>query len=205
MNEYLTVANTIKTTLEINRSVFICTLKGVESYDEGLAFAKEIAKKYSDATHNCYAMRFVDGSQKFFDDGEPGGTAGQPILQVLKAKDIYNAVAVVTRYFGGIKLGAGGLVSAYSQSAAKSLEAAETMLMRLSEKGTVTLDYGTYQNALSYIRDSGYPILETEYGENVTLHFACPIGSKEKIQEKTAEISAGKSSVTWCGQDYYNY
>ncbi len=105
---------------EVERSVFLAQAKGVASAEEAKEFVAEAKKKYFDATHNCYAYLCADG-QKFSDDGEPGGTAGMPILEAVKAKNLENVVVVVTRYFGGIKLGAGGLTRAYAKAAGEAL------------------------------------------------------------------------------------
>lgn len=205
MNEYLTVDGAAESRLEINRSVFICTLTGISSYAEGLDTVKAVSKKYSDATHNCYAMRLADGSQKFSDDGEPNGTAGQPILQALKNRDIYNVLAVVTRYFGGIKLGASGLTAAYMRSASEAVQKAKTVTSALSYECVATTDYTKSGAVLSYIKDSKFLLLDTVYGQNVNIKFAVPVQSAESAAGAIAEITLGKAEIIFGKQDYYKY
>ena len=127
MKEYLTVKGFATTETVIKRSRFIASLERVRGREEAAAFLEKISKRYSDATHNCYAyVADVEGREmKFSDNGEPSGTAGQPILDVLKKNGLSEVCLVITRYFGGIKLGASGLVGAYSSSAASVIEQVE--------------------------------------------------------------------------------
>lgn len=127
MNFYLSATGETTHEIVIQRSRFICTLKRIDGFDDALSFVKNVKKKYSDATHNCYAFisNAAGTEQRFSDDGEPQGTAGQPMLEVLKKKGIFMTAAVVTRYFGGVKLGAGGLVSAYTRAVAETVENAK--------------------------------------------------------------------------------
>lgn len=126
LQRYLTVRPEGETEIEINRSRFISYVKRVETQEEAVAFIQEIKKKHWDATHNCsaYIVGENDQFQKMDDDGEPSGTAGKPILEVIKKKGLKDTAIVVTRYFGGIKLGAGGLIRAYGKSASAGVRAA---------------------------------------------------------------------------------
>ena len=189
--EYLTVDGEATATYEIQRSVFICSVKGIENYEEGVAYYKEIAKKYSDATHNCYAIVCRDGQQKFFDDGEPQGTAGMPILQVLKKSDLSNVVAVVTRYFGGIKLGAGGLVASYTKSCADAITAAKITKVLFCDKISVYAPYSDYKRITDVVKTRGI-IDSTEFSDEVTINFSVPVEDTEKLMESLNELTAGK-------------
>lgn len=205
MQSYLTIQGEYRHTIEINRSVFICSIKGVKDAEEALDYKNSISKQYSDATHNCYAFRMLDDRQKFFDDGEPGGTAGQPILQVIKNNDLYNVVAVVTRYFGGIKLGAGGLVSAYSSSVAETIKIANVVRMTKSNRGEISLDYNTLAELNNAFRNAGYKVLDTQYSDNVFINFVCPEQEAARADSIVAAVTAGKSAVEWKETQYYLY
>ena len=186
--EYLTVDGEATATYEIQRSVFICSVKGIETYEEGVAYYKAVTKKYSDATHNCYAIVCRDGQQKFFDDGEPQGTAGMPILQVLKKSNLSNVVAVVTRYFGGIKLGAGGLVASYTKSCADAIAAAKFLFC---DKISVYAPYSDYKKIADVVKTQGI-IDSTEFSDEVTINFSVPVENTEKLLESLNELTAGK-------------
>lgn len=205
MHSYLTIKDEYRHTIEINRSVFTCSIKGIKDFDDALEYKNSVAKEFSDATHNCYAVRTLDDRQKFFDDGEPGGTAGQPILQVIKNNDLYNVVAVVTRYFGGIKLGAGGLVSAYSASVAETIKNATVIKMIKSNLGETAIDYNTLSELNNLFRQYGYKVVDTQYSDIVKISFICPFDEKEKADSSVAAVTAGKSAIEWKETDYYLY
>ncbi|NLL56339.1 MAG: YigZ family protein [Clostridiales bacterium] len=204
MNEYLTIDSECQTTYEILRSVFLCTIKGIDSFDEGLEFCRHVAKKYTTATHNCYAIITFD-SQKFSDDGEPQGTAGQPILQVLKNNSLYNVACVVTRYFGGIKLGAGGLVSAYTKSVTECLKNAKVIKKVKSYQGKLILDYNEFAQFNNYLLSNNYIITNAVYHDTVEIDFAVPTNVKQAVQDMVSSITAGKKSIDWIGQNYFVY
>jgi uncharacterized YigZ family protein len=204
MNDYQTVDGEFQTKYEILRSVFICTTKGISSFDEGMEFCREVSKKYNNATHNCYAIITFD-SQKFSDDGEPQGTAGQPIIQVLKNNNLVNIACVVTRYFGGIKLGAGGLVGAYTKSVADCLKEAKIVTKTKSVQGKLILDYNEFSLFNKYIQSNNFMIIDTKYHDIVELTFAVPIQKKLAVEEKVASITAGKKQIEWLNEDYYVY
>lgn len=189
--EYLTVDGEATATYEIQRSVFICSVKGIETYEEGVAYYKATAKKYSDATHNCYAIVCRDGQQKFFDDGEPQGTAGMPILQVLKKSALSNVVAVVTRYFGGIKLGAGGLVASYTKSCADAIAAAKITKVLFCDKISVYAPYSDYKRIADVVKTHGI-IDSTEFSDEVAINCSVPVENTEKLIESLNELTAGK-------------
>ncbi|MDD4316207.1 MAG: IMPACT family protein [Clostridia bacterium] len=205
MQSYLTIQSECRHTIEISRSVFICSIKGVKDFDEALDYKNSIAKKYGDATHNCYAVRMLDDRQKFFDDGEPGGTAGQPMLQVLKNRELYNVVAVVTRYFGGIKLGAGGLVGAYSAAVAETINLAEIVRLTRSLKAVVRTDYNTLSDLNNFIRQSGYKALDTHYTDIAETVFICPEDERQNAEDGVAALSSGRAAIEWIDSDYYLY
>ncbi|MBQ3433634.1 MAG: YigZ family protein, partial [Selenomonadaceae bacterium] len=153
LQKYYTVKGYGEHEIVIEKSRFICYVNRAETEEEAIAFIQQIKKKHWDATHNCsaYLIGEHDQIQKANDDGEPSGTAGVPMLEVLKKKGLKDTVAVVTRYFGGIKLGAGGLVRAYSRAVSEGLNAAGIVERRLMRVMQVTIDYswlGKVENEL---------------------------------------------------------
>ena len=156
---------------EINKSKFIAHVKQVEDEETAKTFLQQLKKKYFDATHNCSAWVLgVDGSkQKSNDDGEPVGTAGNPILETIKNNELVNTIVVVTRYFGGIKLGAGGLIRAYSHTAALGLSASKIVTMTPMQKIDITVDYNLLANVENWIRNKNITVESKGYTDNVTL------------------------------------
>ena len=162
---YLSLSGECVTQKVIEKSKFIATSRHVCGEEEAKAFIAEISKKYSDATHNCYAYISdnLGNFPRFSDDGEPQGTAGMPILEVLKNKKLFESAVVVTRYFGGIKLGAGGLLRAYSGCAAENLEAAQKVLYQTCSEYNCTVDYSGVDAAIRFFNESGVSVKNTQY------------------------------------------
>ena len=192
---YRTVEGSAEATYEIKKSVFLAKVKGVGGIDEGVAYVKEIKKAYPDARHNCYAVLCHDG-QKFSDDGEPSGTAGQPILQAIKNKGLCDVAVVVTRYFGGIKLGANGLVTSYTKAASDACDKAKTALVKESRTGTVGCDYADYRKIGELIEKYGR-VLSTEYGDGATIRFAVPTENETTLSAAVLEATAGRTQATY--------
>ena len=153
----------------IEKSRFLTYSAHVESEEEARGFIAEIRSKHSLATHVCYA--FISDKtgnlQRFSDDGEPQGTAGVPILEVLKAKKLFETAVAVVRYFGGIKLGAGGLVRAYSSSAAENLDGADIRVLEMCREIEIQVDYTGIDSAQKYISSQPCSLLSSDYGEKV--------------------------------------
>ena len=135
--QYFTIDGLTENTTVIERSKFICALKGIENEEQAKEFIASVKKQHSLANHNCYAYIADEKGliQKFSDDGEPQGTAGMPMLEILRAKGLYKTVAVVTRYFGGVKLGTGGLVRAYSGAVSDCAEKAKILRLKTNQSG----------------------------------------------------------------------
>lgn len=207
MRSYLTITARTEISFEISRSEFICTLIPIESLDEGLDCVQELRKKYSDATHNCYAIVGLPESNsfKFSDDGEPSGTAGQPMMGVLVKNGLYGVVAVVTRYFGGIKLGAGGLVQAYSRAVAEAVAAATVKEMIYSKIYSVKLGYGEYKGFCSLCAQTGTRIKETEYSDSVEVTVVVPLDAEEGFIKKTEEFLRGEKRYTVLKEEYAEF
>lgn len=158
--------------VEIKRSEFLCTIRKVSTEEDAKNFVSSVKKKYFDATHNCYAYIVLDNGVervRYSDDGEPQGTAGLPILNVLKNKGFYNVAAVVTRYFGGIKLGAGGLVRAYSDACAGACQIAKVYACVLCSKIKIEFSYENYKKFSAFKITERYKQESIEYGEKVVL------------------------------------
>ncbi len=173
--EYYTVKDLTENLIIIERSKFICVVKNVVNEDEAKAFINDVRKKHSLATHNCYAYIADDLGliQKFSDDGEPQGTAGMPMLDVLKNKKLYKTVAVVTRYFGGVKLGTGGLVRAYSGSVVECLERANVVKVETANFVKVLTDYEGYSKFLKFVSNKNdCQIIDTDFTDKVVLNLA---------------------------------
>lgn len=168
MKSYKTIFGTYENKININRSIFICNLSHVESIDEAKDFFKEISKKYNDATHNCPAYRILENDQIVeysSDAGEPSGTAGRPILGVLKKHELVNVAVVVTRYFGGIKLGIRGLINAYSESVENLIKKLKIVKMVPKPFYKIRLKYTDYGKAMQDLHYRGFTILNSSFDE----------------------------------------
>lgn len=187
MNDTMkTIAKPFQTSIDIKKSQFICRLFPAQNEKEAKEIIKEISEEYRDATHNCTAYVVSDG-EGFDDDGEPGGTAGRPMLNVLKKNEMENIVAIVTRYFGGIKLGAGGLVRAYSKSVLETLSVAEIVDMELYEIFRFTFEYQDIKTIDSELRSKRLAIVEKQYEAQVIYFVASKnVDMVNNIQEKLA-------------------
>lgn len=171
---YKTVGKEAVCEIVIQKSRFIgqCfPVKSSEAAEEKLA---ALRKAYWDASHNCYAYAIGRKGEiaRFSDDGEPGGTAGRPMMEVLKAQDLVDALVVVTRYFGGTLLGAGGLVRAYSRVTSEAIQAAGVVVMLPTDCYRLVLSYPMWSRLQQPLEKAGYRLDEVEYGENVTLRIA---------------------------------
>ena len=201
---YLTVDGVTENTVEIKRSKFIATLSHVESGEDAEAFVRAVRKRYPDATHNCYAYVAdeLGNETRFSDDGEPGGTAGQPMLEVLRKKGIVEAAVVVTRYFGGIKLGAGGLVAAYTDSVSEVLDAAGIRRMTECAEVTVECDYSDHSAIESALTRAGALRGEAVYGENVRSVWYAETDKSGELLELVSAKSLGKVKAEITGRCY---
>ena len=182
---------------EIKRSVFIASVKGEVDAQGAENFVRTIRKKYPDATHNCYAYISDDlgNVTRFSDDGEPSGTAGQPILDVLRKQNLVKTAIVVTRYFGGIKLGAGGLVGAYSQTAASGVAVAKISTKTECERVDVFADYSVFATLEKHLRKANVVLDDIAYGDGVECRVFVPCDDADAFCDMVCETSAGKAKV----------
>lgn len=179
------------------KSRFIATVRPVKSEEEALAFLEETKKKYWDARHNCfvYSVGLNREYTRCSDDGEPSGTAGRPMLDVILGEDIYNVAVVVTRYFGGVLLGTGGLVRAYSKAVQEGLEASRIIEKCHGIALKVTTDY-TGIGKIQYIAgERNIPILNSEYTDKVVLELLIPSENVEGVQKAITESTNGRARM----------
>ena len=177
---------------EIKKSKFIAHVKHVETEEEAREFIQQIKKKFFDARHNCsaYVLGENGEKQKSNDDGEPGGTAGNPILETIKNNQLTFAAVVVTRYFGGIKLGAGGLIRAYSHSAALGISAAKIVQMKIFQKISLTLEYNFLATVENFLRQKKIRVESSDYAEVVTIKILIFPEEIENFLSELTELTA---------------
>lgn len=189
----MTVLTDAQTEYVEKRSRFIATLRHCETEQEANAFLEEMRSKYWDARHNCFAYSVECGKLcRFSDDGEPHGTAGKPMLDVVTGSEITNIAVVVTRYFGGILLGTGGLVRAYSKSVQDVLASAEVVRMVPSAVLTVTCDYTDHGKLVNLITSSKGNITDTEFTDVVTVEFCLEEQSVENFAKNLTETFSAR-------------
>ena len=185
----------------VKHSRFIGYAKPVKTEKEAQDFIAEISKKHWDAKHNVYAYSIREGGiKRYSDDGEPQGTAGMPVLNVILQEDITDCVVVVTRYFGGILLGGGGLVRAYTHSAKIGIDAAGIITLSKWSVCGISCDYTFYGKLETFIRDFGGVVENTDFGENVTLEFRIEKGTEEAFDKKLKDLTNGKIGFNITGE-----
>ena len=162
-----TIAKTVESEINVKKSQFICHLFPTKTKKESKEIILKVNEQYSDATHNCTAYIVSDG-EGFDDNGEPGGTAGKPMINVLRKNDLHNVTAGVTRYFGGINLGAGGLVRAYSKSVLEAINEAEILEVELYDVYTLIFEYSDIKITDKEFRNNNLEITNKEYSDKVT-------------------------------------
>ena len=189
------------------KSRFIATIRKCENEEEAVAFIEEMKKKYWDARHNCSA--FIIGSRgeltRCSDDGEPSGTAGRPMLEVLTGSGIRNIAVVVTRYFGGTLLGTGGLVRAYSHSAKIAVDAAERKKMCSCYPMEITSDYGLYGKIVNILPEFEVKITDTVFETDVTVKLLCRSALTDALTEKLIDTANGKITVHKGEESFENF
>lgn len=191
MKDFLTIKDKIfRHEFVVEKSRFISFACQVSTVGQANFFIESISKQHYDATHNCYAY-LTDEGQKFSDDGEPQGTAGMPILNTIKGKNLHNVAVVVTRYFGGIKLGAGGLVRAYGKAASNVLEEAEKVQFLQCDLFKVKCDYSYVASVESTAFAFG-KIAEREYYADVTYQIIVPVAKSDDFAKKLVDVTQGR-------------
>lgn len=187
------------------KSRFIATVSKCESEEEAVRFIENIKKKYWDARHNCSA--FVIGERgeltRCSDDGEPSGTAGRPMLEVLLGEGVRNVAVVVTRYFGGVLLGTGGLVRAYTNAVKEGLSHCVIGINRLGCELEIITDYNGIGKILYFLGQNGLEPIESEYTDAVRLRILIPRDEEERFYKEITEITLGKSKIEKICERYY--
>lgn len=178
---------------EEKRSKFTGRLWRVESAEDAVAKIKQTRENQWDANHHCWAYVIREGNfMRYSDDGEPQGTAGQPILEVLRHKELTNVCCVVTRYFGGILLGTGGLVRAYTEGAKIAVQAAGIMRMRMFSVLLIACPYNLLETVQHLLPAHDCAVTETDYGADVTLTAVLPAGGEQTLNQALADATAGR-------------
>ena len=186
MKEFKTIKENVSSEFTEKKSKFIGNLFYAQNSKEAEKFIKETKKKYFDAKHNCVAYRVVEDEkiiERFSDDGEPSGTAGLPMLNILQKNNLVNVVIIVTRYFGGILLGTGGLVRAYQNSLMLALEKSTKINKILGNVLEVTLEYSEFENFKYYCKNNKINIIETKYQENIVCKIELEEDKKQKLND----------------------
>lgn len=202
MEEYLVPSGVGVDEHTEKRSRFIGHIWPVETEEEAQAHIKAMKSQYYDARHNCWCYLIGDNIVRYSDDGEPQGTAGQPMLKVFQRENVTNVCCVVTRYFGGILLGAGGLTRAYSKSAKDALSAAGAATMGLWRQVRLHCGYSLLERVKLEIDALGGLIDDTEYGADVVVTASMPEDGDEKLQSRLTELSAGEIELQILGENY---
>ena len=185
------------------RSRFISHIWKVESEAEARERIEQMKKKYYDARHNCWCYLIREGGVvRYSDDGEPQGTAGQPMLNVFQREEVTNVVCVVTRYFGGVLLGAGGLTRAYTKGAKDALDAAGISTMSLWTVWEIPCTYPLFERLKLEIEACGGVIKDTQYGADILVRAGFPAGGAEAFAPRLTELSAGQLEMTPAGEEF---
>ncbi len=204
---YTTLAQEGEAEFEERRSVFIGHAAHVTSEEEAMAFIKRIQKQYTDATHNVWAYRISNGTSneiaaRYSDDGEPQGSSGMPTLEAIRKKGVFDAVVVTTRYFGGILLGVGGLVRAYSHAAAIALDAAGIITYEKYREFLLETNYSDYQLVLRELPAFGVITDDSEFGAAVTLTLAVKMTRYQALADRLSELTAGRCFLLETGERF---
>ena len=197
ITSYITVYQGGQGEIVEKKSRFIATVEPVHSEEEALAFLERVKKKYCDASHNCSAYVIGKDShlQRYSDDGEPGGTAGRPMLEVLLGAGLCDTAVVVTRYFGGTLLGTGGLVRAYTKAVQEGLAQAAVIEKKLARRLRIGTDYNSIGKIQYLLGQAGISILDSTYTDTVSLEILVPLALLQEIQDKLTEGTNGKAHL----------
>lgn len=204
---YLSINGEYETQKIIEKSRFITTSKHICGEKEAKDFIADIKRRFPDATHNCYAYLAdnLGNFPRFSDDGEPSGTAGMPILEVIKNKKLFETAVVVTRYFGGIKLGAGGLVRAYSGAASENLETAEKVIYEICSQSEYSVDYSAVDTVIRYCAENRASVIDTKYGDGVDFIIAIKKTEEENFNNGLTNKLNGKIAIKKCSEYFFPF
>lgn len=199
-----TILNNSEVKFEEKKSIFICNISRVKNENDALEFIDNIKSKYKDATHNVYAYITNNGiSMRYSDDGEPQGTAGPPVLEVLKREGLNDVACVVTRYFGGTLLGAGGLIRAYSRACKMGVDESKKVLRETGIEFTLKCDYERYGKINNYLQNKNVIIKGTEFMENVRMTAICLMEDFDNISSDIIEFMNGDNTININSKELY--
>lgn len=206
-NDYKTVKGYGESEITIQKSRFITYINRAESEQEAHAFIDDIKSKHKSANHNCsaYMIGQHDNIQKANDDGEPSGTAGVPMLEVLKKQGLKDTVVVVTRYFGGIKLGGGGLIRAYGKATTEGIQAAKIVQRKLHHLMKVSVDYTWLGKVENEVRGSVYTLDRIEYAESVEIYIFTPAKEENTFRDWITELTNGQAIIQLSKQEFLEF
>ncbi len=202
---FYTIKDEVQSEITEKKSRFICTLSPVDSEEAALTFIGRIKKKYYDARHNCSAYILGDRSEttRSSDDGEPQGTAGRPMMDVMTGASLSYTAAVVTRYFGGTLLGTGGLIRAYSQAVKLCIDSASLIKMIRAVRFQAEVGYGDLNMLMKVISSANIKQLDSDYGETIIFTLQVPEESYEAVLKKITEATLAKAQVTELSRGFY--
>lgn len=204
MKSYKTLARASSGSFVVNKSEFIGYGSPAQTEEEALGFLAAIRVKHRDASHNCYAYVIGQnaGIMRYSDDGEPGGTAGLPMIEVLKARSVVNCCVVVTRYFGGVLLGAGGLVRAYTKGCVAALDASGVVVMEPTQRYWVEFPYPLWDRALHYLKQAPCRLEGTEFATTVTATLSLRMQDADDVLARLTQLSDGQVETLLIDENY---
>lgn len=203
IDKFFTIENDVEKEIIEKKSRFIAKIVKVNSEDEASSKLAEIKKFHRDAKHNVFAYRIANSSERFSDDGEPSGTAGVPILDILRGENLQNVLVVVTRYFGGILLGTGGLVRAYSGATKEAILSSKKIEMNLCSEYEILVDYSYYDIVNHYLKKKQIPIKKVEYAQEICINIILIKNEESNILAELEEITERKSKILKKNTYYY--
>jgi len=207
LTSYQTIKENGQHEIDIKKSRFICSMARVETEEEAKDFIQAVKKEHWKATHNCSAFTLGDKHeiQRSSDDGEPSGTAGVPMLEVLKKRDLINTVAVVTRYFGGIKLGAGGLIRAYSSAVSEAVKAIGVVEGRLQQEVFITVDYAQHGKLEHFLENNPFSVKDTVFTDQVKVVVMVQEEQVTDFEKQVINLLSGQCQISTGATVYFEY
>lgn len=203
LERFWTIEHNVEAEIVEKKSIFIANIYPIVDEEDAQKKLNEVRKKYRDAKHNVFAYRITNGTERYSDDGEPSGTGGMPILTILRGENLQNILVVVTRYFGGILLGTGGLVHAYSDATKSALEKIEKKEMILHSQYKVTINYELYQTVEYYCRTNNIKIINSIFLDVVVLEIIVKKEKEETLLKKIVELSNGTANINVVNSNFY--
>lgn len=195
-DRFLTISKSVSSEIKIRKSRFIANASPVSSVDEAISVLENIRKEYYDAGHNPFSYVLSDNNIfRYYDDGEPSGSSGKPIYDAINKHDLKNVIVIVTRYFGGIKLGVGGLKRAYFESACDCLDRCRKKEIVLKKPFEIEFDYKNISHVMQYIEKSGFTIKDNKSAEKVVLLLEIPLSEVKGFYSVITEVTYGKAEI----------